>query len=519
MDYGWANTDNLDGLAGELALGHDREERTVETPTTGDDLGEVPMARPEDVELAVEWACEAQRRWADRPVEERAEVLWRLSELALDHRDELLDVVWAETGKERRAGLEEVLDIANTARYYAANAGEFLRSERRTGAVPLLTRTVEHREPAGVVGLITPWNYPLTLTVSDALPALVAGNAVVLKPDPSTPYSALYGARLLREAGLPEDLFQVVPGDGERLGDPLIANVDAVGFTGSTAVGRSVAERAGRHLVDVSLELGGKNPLVVLDDADPDEAAAGAVRASFANAGQLCISTERIYVDRSVYDDFLDRLVAHTRDLTVGVERSWSVEVGTLQSAAQLDRVEAHVEDAREAGATVECGGRPLDAGPYTYAPTVLTDVPPEATLYDEETFGPVVAVYPVEDTDEAVSRANDSPYGLNASVWTGDPERGRTVARRIDCGTVCVNDGYITAWASLDAPMGGMDDSGIGRRHGRQGIEKYTEPKTVADHRGPPLLDSGPLPAGLYARLATAAVRGYGRLTRLLPR
>ena len=495
----------------------ERASLTVEAPFTGERIGSVPTCDPADVDDAVRQARDAQRGWASQSLDQRTAVLSRVHDLVLDRREELLDLVAIESGKVRRDAFEEILDVATNARYYGSRADEFLAPRRRDGAVPLLTRTEEYRRPVGVVGVIAPWNYPLTLAVSDAVPALVAGNAVVLKPAEETPFTALRVAELLYEAGLPEDVFQVVPGRGSEVGPALIDRVDHVSFTGSTETGRSVARRAGENLVDCSLELGGKNPMVVLADADLDDAVEGAIRGAFTNAGQLCISFERLYVEDAVYDEFLRRFAERTRSLRIDAALDYDVEVGSLASASQLEKVQSHLDDAVEKGATVVAGGeaRP-DVGPYFFEPTILTDVTPEMDLAREETFGPVVAVYRVADAEEAVARSNDSDYGLNASVWTADGERGRELATRIDCGTVGVNDPYPATWASIDAPMGGMDDSGIGRRHGRQGLLKYTESQTVAEQRGPSMAVPRGVPGKWYARAMTAVMRAFKRVAEV---
>ena len=511
-------TVETESLVAAIATESEREQREVIAPATGDPLGRVPRCQPEDVTAAVERARAAQRAWADRPMDERVAVLRDVADRVLDEQSWLVDVLQAETGKARVDAVEEVFDVAINARYYASEADSLLGPTRRRGGVPLATKTVEHRHPKGVVGLIVPWNYPLTLALSDALPALLAGNAVVCKPAASTPYTALAAARLLREAGLPEDCFQVVTGAGSTLGEPLIEAVDMIGFTGSTETGRIVAETAGRHLTPASLELGGKNPMLVLADADPQTAAAQAVEDCFANAGQLCVSIERIYVEGANFEGFRDAFVAETRQLTLGVGADWDVDVGSLQSDDQLQRVQAHVEDALKRGATLLTGGRHRpDVGPFVYEPTVLTDVPGEADLTDEETFGPVVRLEAVPDEETAIERANDTEYGLNATVWSGDRERGEQLARQIECGTVSVNGTYRTAWVSVDAPMGGRKDSGIGRRHGRQGIEKYTDSQTVAVQRGFPLKPSW-VSNGLWARTMNGTLRAWNKLSGWWP-
>ncbi|WP_232703074.1 succinic semialdehyde dehydrogenase [Halobacterium wangiae] len=513
MNTEWADADRLADLREDLVVTGDRARIPVEAPYTGEPLGEIPAGTETDVEAAVAQVRETQDAWAERPVGERVAVLDRYADRVLDAQDDLLDLAQVETGKARRDAFEEVLDVATTASHYADVAPGLVASERRRGALPGLTKTTVHRQPVGVVGAISPWNYPVTLAVSDALPALAAGNGVVLKPAQQTTHVALLARRLLVEAGLPPALFAVVPGAGERVGAALVDHTDYVCFTGSTATGREVAARAGRNLVDCSMELGGKNPLLVLDDADPERAASGAVRACFANAGQLCISTERLYVDDAVYDEFRDAFVGATRSLRLGTGFDYGPEVGSLQNADQLAKTTRHVEDAVEHGASVLTGGRERqDLGPYVYEPTVLEGVTPEMVAYAEETFGPVVSLYRVDGDDEAVARANDSPYGLNASVWTADRARGERVARRVDCGTVNVNEGYAAAWASTDAPMGGMGDSGLGRRHGDEGLLKYTESQTVAVQRGV-RVDPGPLPTELWTRLMTAGTRVLSRL------
>ena len=501
------------------ATGVESEEITVRAPFTDEVLGSVPACDGAAVEAAVERARDAQTAWAERPVAERAAIVNDAGAAILAERDSLLDVIQAESGKARLDALEEVVDVSTTASYYARTAPAVMASESRRGAIPGLTSTTEHRRPVGVVGLVSPWNYPLTLTVADALPALAAGNAVVLKPANETPFTALAAAEIIADAGVPRDLFQVVTGHGAAVGEPLVANVDFVGFTGSTETGREVAALAGEHLVDCSLELGGKNPAVVCADAPMEKTVTGLVRGCFANAGQLCISIERIYVEEPAFEGFRSRFVDHVGDLELGRGLAFDADVGSLISDDQLARVEGHVQSAVDDGATVETGGvhRP-DVGPLFYAPTVLTDVDAASAVACEETFGPVVRVESVPDVDAAVERANDSDYGLHANVWTADARRGREIASRIDCGTVAVNDAYGATWASVDAPMGGTKDSGIGRRHGREGIEKYTETRTVALQRGHPIARPAWLPRSVAARGFTAMARVRRWLDRHTP-
>jgi len=477
---------DTEALRSELTLAdRDHETATVEAPFTGEAFATLPLGDDRDVEAAFAAAREAQASWAARDPADRADVLLEFHDLLFEASEPLLDLVVEESGKARRHAYEELLDAALCARHYAHRTEGYLADERRKSPMPGLVDVEVNYRPKGVVGVISPWNYPLTLAVSDAVAALLAGNAVVLKPAEETTYTALATVRLLREAGLPRDAFHVVSGTGPDVGEPLVANCDYLCFTGSGTTGSLVAAAAGERLVDCSLELGGKNPAIILPDADVDRAVRGLLRGCFTNAGQLCIGIERIYVHEAIREEFLDAFVAATERLDVRAGDDWGVEMGSLVSATQSERVADHVDDARDAGATVETGGERLpDHGPHFYAPTVLTDVSGEADLHEQETFGPVVSVYGFETVDEAVARANDSPYGLNASVWTADAERGREVARRIDCGTANVNEAYAPSFIAHDAPMGGMKESGLGRRHGEAGFYRFTESQTVATQK-----------------------------------
>jgi succinate-semialdehyde dehydrogenase / glutarate-semialdehyde dehydrogenase len=510
-----AETDRLAARVAVPAEG--RDTLRVTSPLTGAVIGEVPVGTAEDVAAAVARAREVQEAWAATPVRDRAAVLLRYHDLVLDRQDELLDLIQAENGKARVWAFEEIMDQAVTARYYARLAPRALKPQRRLSALPGLVSTREHHVPKGIVGVISPWNYPLVLAVSDALAALVAGNGIVIKPDSQTPFTALRAFELLEEAGLPAGLVQVVTGPGRSVGTAIIDSADYVMFTGSTATGRTVSRRAGERLIGMSAELGGKNAMVVTEDVDLDRAVEGAVVGSFANTGQLCISIERLYVNEKIADTFLDAFAGRTSELTLGADQAYGPEVGALASQDQLDKVRTHVDDAVAKGARVVAGGRHRpDIGELFYEPTVLAGVTPDMALYREETFGPVVAVYPVASDDEAVAQVNDTEYGLNASVYCGDTDRGKAIAERIQAGTVNVNDGYSSAWASLDAPMGGMKASGLGRRHGREGLLKYTESQTVAVRSAlaAKLQDPGRDGAG-YARRFTAILRKAKYLPR----
>ncbi|MGD9483631.1 succinic semialdehyde dehydrogenase [Streptomyces sp. TRM70308] len=461
-------------------------------PLTGEKLADLPASTPEDVTTAFERARAAQAAWAARPVRERAAVLLRFHDLVMRRQAEVLDLVQLETGKARLHAYEEVMAVCVAARHYGRKAPAYLAPRRHLGAVPVLTRTRELRHPRGVIGMISPWNYPFELSVGDALPAFVSGNAVVMKPDTETALTALWARDVLIEAGLPREVWQVVLGDGPIVGRAVVDRGDYVSFTGSTRTGRDVAERAGARLVGCSLELGGKNAMIVLPDADLDKTAEGAVRACFSSAGQLCVSIERLYVHESVADAFLERFVARTRAMKLGAALAYGADMGSLVSESQLRVVRRHVEEAVEKGARVLAGGRHRpDVGPLFYEPTILDGVEEPMTVCTEETFGPVVSVYRFSDTEEAVRKANGTPYGLNSSVWSGDARAARAVAARLRTGTVNINEGYAPAYGSVQAPMGGMGVSGIGRRHGSEGILKFTEAQTVAEQRLLPMAPS----------------------------
>ncbi|MGE5358369.1 MAG: succinic semialdehyde dehydrogenase [Bacteroidales bacterium] len=473
---------SLDRLAARVTVTDERDRLPVEMPFTGDLLGTVPICTAEDVRAAAALARAAQPAWAARPVRERVALFLRFHDMLLDRQEEILDIVQLENGKARRHAVEEVFDTAMVARYYANTVEDLLKPKRRQGAFPVVTEAWEHHPAKGLAGFIVPWNYPLTLGITDAIPALLAGNAVLIKPDVQTPFSTLWAVELLEQAGVPGALMQVVTGPGSALGPSIIESVDYLMFTGSTKTGRAVARQAAERLIDYSMELGGKNAMLVLDDADIDRTVRGAIGACFSNSGQLCISMERMYVHAAVYDEFVSRFAQAARDVKLGTSLDYGPEMGSLISEKQLRVVEAHVDDAVRKGARVLAGGRGRpDVGPYFYEPTILENVGEEMAVFGEETFGPVVSIYRVDSIEEAVEKANASPFGLNFSVWGRNTDRAREIATRLQAGTVNVNEGYAAAWGSTDAPMGGFKDSGVGRRHGSHGLLKYTEAQTVA--------------------------------------
>ncbi|MFC9672949.1 succinic semialdehyde dehydrogenase [Streptomyces sp. NPDC056949] len=479
------------------------------TPFTGDKLADLPESTPEDVAKAFERARAAQAVWAKVPARQRAAVLLRFHDLVLARQAEVLDLIQLETGKARLHAHEEVQAVAVAARHYGRKAPAYLKPKRHTGAVPTLTKVTELRQPRGVVGQIAPWNYPFELSVGDALPAFVSGNAVVMKPDTETCLTALWARDLLIEAGLPAEVFQVVLGEGPVVGPELVKHADYVSFTGSTRTGREVAQGAAARLVGVSLELGGKNAMLVLEDADIDKAAAGAVRACFSSAGQLCISIERLYVHESIADAFVERFATRTRAMRLGKSLAYGADMGSLVGERQLETVTRHVDEAVAKGAKLVAGGvaRP-DIGPFFFEPTILDGVEAPMAVCNEETFGPVVSIYRFTDEDEVIGLANGTPYGLNSSVWTKDAKRGHAVASRLRTGTVNINEGYAPAYGSVQSPMGGMKDSGLGRRHGSEGILKYTEAQTVAHQRIMPMAPSFGMTDEKYAAFMSRSLK-----------
>jgi len=482
---------------------------TIRAPFTGEILGAVPICTTEDVQIAIQRARDAQRSWAQTRMSERKAIFLRYHDLILEHQEELLNLLQVEAGKSRLTAQDEVFDVVINSRHYAVRAAGYLRPQRRKGALPILTHTMEFHQPLGVVGIISPWNYPLAMTISDAIPAILAGNCVVLKPAEETPFIALYATQLLYEAGLPHEVFQVVTGKGRVIGPVFIKDANYLGFTGGTATGRLLAAQAGERLIKCSMELGGKNPAIVLDDADLDKAVTGIMGGSFANAGQLCVHMERIYVQSGIYDRFVPDLVCRVKEMKLSAALDFSADMGSLISQDQLDKVTQHVEDALRKGATLLTGGkgRP-DIGPFFFEPTLLTNVKPEMSLCTEETFGPVISIYRFDDVEQAIQLANASAYGLNSSVWTRNVRKGQQIASRLQTGTSNVNETLNAAWGSVDSPMGGMKASGLGRRHGREGILKYTETQTVATQS---LMLIGPnrfLPPERYAKTMTVILK-----------
>src|SRR5436305_2833968 len=478
----------------------------VENPATGETIAHVPAMDATQVVEIVGRARAAQPGWEALGFDGRAQVMRGMRKWLVQNRERVIQTIVDETGKAREdAQTAELFLVADALGFWAKRAGKYLADEGvRASSLFTLGKKMHVRyRPYGVVGVIGPWNYPLSNSFGDCIPALMAGNTVGLKPGEVTPLTSLLVEEGMRAAGAPEDVFRVATGAGPT-GEALIDYVDMVMFTGSTRTGRKVMARAGETLTPVSLELGGKDPMVVLRDADIERAANSAVYNAYSNGGQICISVERVYVEEPVYDEFVNKVVEKTNALRQGRPGGpGSVDVGAVTFPPQAEIVESPVKDAVEKGAKVLTGGK-LRAGPGRFfEPTVLVDVDHSMKIMTDETFGPTLPVMKVHDADEAVRLANDSRYGLNSSVWTKDLERGEEIANRIEAGGTCVNDINVN-YAATGMPFGGWKESGVGVRHGAAGIRKYTKSHAILVTRFGPKKDVHMFP---YSKRVTKAL------------
>ena len=456
-----------------------RRRLRLRNPATLELIDEIEVQTAGDVRAAVESARKAQPEWAALKVAERGRILSRAIPVLLARQEEFLDVIVRETGKPRAEALAvEIMAACDAIQFWAKRAPRIL-ADRKLSMHLLKTKKlcIAYR-PLGVVGIITPWNFPLMLALNPTIQALMAGNAVVLKPSEVTPFSGLLIQELLRSTRLPDGVFQLLLGDGETGAALVDAGVNKISFTGSVRTGRKVGEACGRNLVPCTLELGGKDPMIVCADADLERAANGAVFGAFSNAGQICVSTERVYVVEEVADAFTQKVVEKTGMLRQGA--SGEFDVGPMIWPTQLEIVSRHVEDARSRGATVLTGGRrnPELAGLF-YEPTVLTGVTHEMAVMREETFGPVLPIMRVRDEEEALRLANDSRYGLNANIWTRDRRKGERLARAVQSGSVVVNDCMLT-YGATESPFGGLKESGIGQVNGETGLRGFCHAQSI---------------------------------------
>ena len=486
----------------------------VKNPATGEVIATVPALSADDVNELVARARAAQPAWDALGFEERGRVLLRMQKWVTDNADRIIQTIVSETGKTYEdALLAEVMYAANAFGFWAKEAPAYLADEHIKSANPFVKgkKLVVRYAPVGVVGVIGPWNFPLTNSFGDCIPALAAGNAAILKPAQATPLTSLLMEEGLRACGIPEHVFQVATGTGRDTGSALIDAVDFVMFTGSTETGISVMERAAKTLTPVGLELGGKDPMIVLADADVERAANAATYYSMNNGGQVCISVERVYVEAPVYDQFVAKVTDNVRALRQGHPSGpGSIDVGAVTFGPQIDIVDAHVKDAVAKGARVLTGGKQAPGPGAFYEPTVLVDVDHSMACMTEETFGPTLPIMKVRDDEEALRLANDSPFGLQASVWTKNVQRGEQLARRVEAGAVCVNDAQVN-YTTLELPMGGWKTSGLGSRHGAGGIRKYTKQQTLLVTRFAGKKDPHMFP---YTKRKT---RLLGRVTKFL--
>jgi acyl-CoA reductase-like NAD-dependent aldehyde dehydrogenase len=488
----------------------------VENPATGKTIVTLPACTPDELAEMAERARRAQPSWAGIGFAGRGKVLRRMQKWVLDNADRFLDTLVSESGKTREdAVMAELGYGANAFGFWAKHAPKYLADEKVRTTNPFLLgrKLILRYEPVGLVGVIGPWNYPFTNTIGDAIPALAAGNSVLVKPSSVTPLTSLLIEEGFKACGIPDDVFQVVVGRGP-IGLTLVDLVDAVMFTGSTETGKVVMERAAKTLTPVALELGGKDPMIVLKDADIERAANSAVFWSMQNTGQTCISVERVYVEEPIYDEFVSRVTDKARELRHGAPGDFgSVDVGSFINPPQIDIVEEHVKDAVAKGAKVLAGGHRGTGEGAFFEPTVLADVDHSMECMREETFGPTLPIMKVADAEEAIRLANDSPYGLQASVYTKDLDMGEAVARRIQAGAVVINDTSAN-YIALEAPMGGWKASGVGVRHGAEGIRKYAKRQTILVTRFAPKKDvyMFPYKAATSRILARTLKLIYGR-------
>ena len=456
-------------------------------PATGEEIGRAPLTMPEDVARAVGRAREAQRHWSEKSFHQRRHLIMKARKIILSELEEIALLISRETGKPIAEAISmELAPTLDLMQYFARQAASMLRPRRiSVGLYSLMGRSsYEIYKPLGVIGIVSPWNFPWATPLDEIVMALVAGNSVVLKPSELTPLTGLKIKDVFSRAGIPDGVLQVVTGDGSTGAALVGAGVDKIMFTGSVATGKRVAEAAAKYLTPVVLELGGKDPMIVLDDANIPNAVRGAVWGAFANAGQACASVERCYVHESIAEQFIAGVVKETKRLRQSVGVDPTCDIGSMTSERQLLAVQRHVDEAIDKGAKALTGADRLsDSRAPFFAPTVLVNVNHEMDVMRDETFGPVLPIMTFKTDEEAVRFANDSIYGLTASVWTGDIGRGRRLAERIDAGTVMVNEVLYTHGIA-STPWGGVKQSGLGRTHGRAGLLELVSARQIHVNR-----------------------------------
>ncbi len=456
----------------------------VNAPATGERIADVPTASVAEVRSAVARAREAQRAWVALSFAERRKILLRARAELVQRKEEVIELLCRETGKPRLDALTELLALCDVIGFYAKRAEKMLRDQHYLPHLLMNKKAILSYKPRGVIGVISPWNFPVLLTYWDGLPGVIAGNAVVVKPSEVTPLAVERTRDLLVAGGLPEGLLQVVQGKGD-VGGVLIDEVDMVCFTGSVATGKKVMARAAETLTPVQLELGGKDPMIVLEDADLERAANAAVWGSLFHSGQVCMSVERVYVEEPIAEAFTQKVLEKVKLVRQGAESAGNaVDIGAMTFAPQVDKVERHLADAERRGARILAGGhRRTDLPGRFFEPTVVTGVDHGMELMRDETFGPVIPIMPVKDAEEAIRLANDSHYGLSSSVFTRDKERGVAIAKRIEAGTTVVNDCLVAAQIT-EIPFGGVKESGLGGRNGPDFLRKYCHAQSIVVDR-----------------------------------
>ncbi|MDX6443217.1 MAG: hypothetical protein QOH71_291 [Blastocatellia bacterium] len=456
-------------------------------PATGEEIGRAPLTMPEDVARAVGRARQAQPQWAEKSFRERGRLIMKARQIALKEMEQIALLISHETGKPVAEAISmELAPTLDLMQYFARKTAGMLRPIRiSVGQYALMGRSsYEIYKPLGVIGIVSPWNFPWATPLDEIVMALSAGNTVVLKPSELTPLTALKIKDIFKRAGIADGVLQVVTGDGSTGAALVGAGVDKIMFTGSVATGKRVAEAAAKYLTPVVLELGGKDPMIVLDDANIPNAARAAVWGAFANSGQTCSSVERCYVHESIAGRFIAQVVTETKRLRQGAGTDEACDIGSMTSERQLLAVQKHVDEAIDKGATALTGGDRLsDTTAPFFAPTVLTNVTHGMDVMREETFGPVLPIMTFKTDDEAVRLANDSIYGLTASVWTSQIARGKRLAERIDAGTVMVNEVLYTHGIA-STPWGGVKQSGLGRTHGRAGLLELVSARHIHVNR-----------------------------------
>jgi acyl-CoA reductase-like NAD-dependent aldehyde dehydrogenase len=462
-------------------------------PATGEEIGRAPLTDATEVLEAIKRARSAQPSWAKLSYGQRSQVILRMRELVLSQLESIARLISRETGKPSAEAISmEIVPTLDLMHYFATNTAKLLKPSRiDIGQYGLMGRSSQIvYKPLGVVGIISPWNFPWATPLDEIVIALMAGNAVVVKPSELTPLTALKIAEIFKQAQLPDGLLEIVTGDGSTGAALIQAGIDKIIFTGSVATGKRVAEAASKHLIPVVLELGGKDPMIVLEDANLDNTARAVVWGAFCNAGQACASIERCYVHESIASDFIEKVIHETAALKQGAPASDDIDVGAMTNERQLQIVEEHIDDAVRQGAQILIGGkRGNEEHGWFHEPTVITNVNHAMKVMRDETFGPVLPIMTFKTDSEAVELANDSSYGLTASIFTTDITRGRNLAEQIEAGTVMVNE-VVYTHALAQTPWGGVKQSGYGRTHGRLGLLELVTAQHVHVNSFPGIAD-----------------------------